>query len=257
MWLNLLKTVSDLYGVYVLLGLTVFIILAILSIFFVSIFTKTPFSLGFGLFKINFGHKGLPLNKDGLISGLLEFQEIHIKEIVEIENATLKRQISYTEQKLTQLKYILTKNYSAALSKKLSGNEDVKLHKDYRSYQILIGMLITNLVDKVFTVAFVENHFDELNEEAWKDYLDDKSNYILNFMSDFLDNMYADGRLVTRQESYEEESKSYDEVKEILKSIFENARESALQSKAEIKKEKEESDNHIKQICKSNGFEIE
>lgn len=254
-WLNIFKTIAQMYGTYISLGLIVFIILAVLSIFLVSIFTKTPFSFGIGFFKINFGRKEFPINKDSLITNLLEYQEEHVRRVIEIESQTLKRQLSYTEQKLTQMKYLMSKSYSTILSSRLSASEDVNLHKDYRSYQILIGILIDKLVDTVFREAFIQNHLDEMDGTTWNNYLEDKFAYISNFNADFLDNLYGNGRLVSRREAYEEELKLSNNIKEIVKSIFNYARDIGIQSKSDIKKENQDSDLHIKQICKSSGFE--
>ncbi len=252
----LLKTLVSAYGPYLSLGLICFIVLCILTIFLVSIATKTPFGFGLGFFKINFGNKDA-INKDGLVTNLLEYQEEHIKNIIKIETSTLKRQMNYAEQKLSQFKYLLTNSYSTILSSKLKDNEDVKLHKDYRSYQILIGMLVKDLLDKIFYEAFVENHLEEFDDAGWKDYLDDKSKYIFNYNTDFLDNLYGDGRLVSRKESYEEEKKLLEENKEVIYSIFDNAKEVAKQSKIDLQKEKEFSQLTIKQICKNSGIKLE
>jgi len=256
-WFNIIQAISSIYGVYLSLGMVIFIILSVLTIFLVSIFTKTPFGFGIGFLKLNFGNKDSILNKQGLIDNILEFQEEHIKNVAELESTTIKRQLTYTEQKLSQLKYLLTNNYLNLLQKKIKSEEDIKLNKDYRSYQILIGMLIRDLVDKVFHPAFIENHLDEFDDGGWSEYLEDKSKYIFNFNADFLDNLYTDGRLVSRNESYEGEKVLYADIKEIFKSIFENAKEISIQSRADLKKENDQAELHIKQICKNNGFELE
>lgn len=254
---TILKTLSEIYGIYWILGLVVFIIVAVLSIFVISIATKTPFGFGIGIFKINFGNRGSTVNRSGLINGLLEHQEELSRNVFRIENYCLKKQLNYTEQKLSQFKYLLTNSYSAALQLKLQANEDVKLHKDYRSYQILIGLLINELLDRIFQEAYVENHLEAFDENDWNIYINDKATYIINFTTDFLDNMYGDGRLVTRKEAYEEEKKLFSEIKEMMKIIFENARDISIQTRLDISKEKEKAELSMKEICKNNGFALE
>ncbi len=254
-FLDVLKAFVTLYGTPLSLGLICFIILCILSIFLVSILTKTSFGISLGFFKINFGNKNS--SSKNLIPSLLEYQESHIRNIVEVEKTTLKKQLSYCEQKLQELKFILTANYSKLLSKKLSETDDIKLHRDFRSYQILIGILIKELLDKIFHELLVQNHLEEMSPEVWENYISDKTTYIINFSSDFIDNLYGIGRLVSRQECYEYEKKSLPEIKELLKEIFENVKEQAIQNKVELRKEKEYSENHIKEICKNNGFVLE
>jgi hypothetical protein len=253
---TILTTVVTAYGPYLSLGLICFIVLCILSIFIISIITKTPFGFGVGFFKINFGNKNV-VNKEFLISSLLEYQEEHIKKITSIENLSLKRQLNFAEQKLSQLKYLLTDGYSNILSTKLKETDDVKLHKDYRSYQILIGMLIKDLLDKVLCDAFVENHLDDFDDIGWAAYVDDKTNYILNYNADFLDNLYGDGRLVTRKEAYEEENKHFQKNKDVLRSILEMAKSISIQTKVDIRNENDRSQKEIRQLCKSNGVELQ
>ena len=221
--ISIIKTVTELYGIYVLLGLVVFIITIVFLIFLVSIFTKTPFGFGIGFFKINFGSRDA-VNKVALVKNLIEYQQESTEKIMRLEYSCIKRQLNYTEQKLSQFKYILNNNYLSLLTNKISQDDDLKLHKDYRSYQILIGMLTKELLSKIFEEAFIENHLEDFDEAGWKSYLNDKSNYILNYSAEFLDYMYGDGRLVTRKESSESEKKLFPEIKTLTKVIFDNAR---------------------------------
>ena len=84
-----------------------------------------------------------------------------------------------------------------------------------------------------------------------------KTNYILNYTADFLDNLYGDGRLVSRKEAYEEEIKHFEKNKYILKSILEMAKSISIQNKIDINNENERSQKEIKQLCKNNGIELQ
>jgi len=166
---------------------------------------KYPLSIGLGIFKIAFGNKNGNLNKSTLIPALLEHQENHIRTVLELEQECFKRQMAYCEQKLQEIKFVLTSNYATILSTKLPPGEDLKLHRDFRSYQILIGILIKELLDKIFQELLIQNHLEEKDNASWKNYISDKTTYVVNFGTDFIDQMYGSGKLVSRQECYEAE----------------------------------------------------
>lgn len=257
-FLSIIQAITTIqYGIYITVGLIVFIILSILTIFLVSIFTKSPFSFGIGIFKLSFGSKYNSINKVGLINSILEYQEDHVRKIIKIENATVKRQLNYCEQKLSEFKYILTNNFLELLSSKLSDNDDAKLHKDYKGYQVIVSILIRQMVDEIFHSSFLENHFDEMEDLAWKMYLTDKTNYILNYKTEYLDSMYRSDMIVSREESYESEKKLIPEIREVLHSIYMNAKDLSIQSKAELKRERENSKLAIAEICKNAGFSLD
>lgn len=233
-------------------------LVGIIGVIILIIKNKTQVGFAIGPVKINLGSasKTTVLTKD-CVNSLLEVQEKNIISIVEIEAEFSKRQISYTEQKLSQLKYLLISSYADELAKKLNQNEDVRVHKDYRSYQILCSMLIKELVDKIFKTAFIENHLDEHDSVSWDSYLTDKSNYIVNYISEFMDILYGDGKLLNRKDSAKVEFAQYDAIKKIVKEIFENIREMNRGFKAEITKTRDVFGKKIIDICKKNGIQLE
>lgn len=118
-------------------------------------------------------------------------------------------------------------------------------------------MLIKELVDKIFKTAFIENHLDEHDSVSWDSYLTDKSNYIVNYISEFMDILYGDGKLLNRKDSAKVEFAQYDAIKKIVKEIFENIREMNRGFKAEITKTRDVFGKKIIDICKKNGIQLE
>lgn len=232
-------------------------IVFLLILYIISIKTKT--TIKFNIWPPGFEIKGTisnAINYD-VIQSILDLQEESIRECIKIENNILKRQLVYCEQMLAEFKYVLCNNYYKMLSDKLNGTgEDVKTHKDYRFYQMIVAMLIRDLREKVFLDAFVENHFTELDELAWKKYLEDKSNYILNFTNEFVDIMYSDSKIISRKDSYEEEKKLFPTLKEIIRKIFDGAKEFSENNKKELQKVKEDAKFKLKEVCKLNGVQL-
>lgn len=256
-YLELLQAFVGLYGIPASLGLICFIVLGVLSIFVISLLTKTPIAIGLGFFKLNFGSKNNISNKASLISSLLEYQESYIRNTVEAETNCFKRQMNYCEQKLQELKFLVLNNYSSLLVAELGPDEDVKNHRDFKSYQILISILIKELMEKVFYPLLIQNHLEDMDENSWKNYVNDKINFIFNVGTDFADNMYGSGKTISRQECYESEKKLSPDIKLILREVFDHVKVMAIENKNDLRKEKEESENRIKEICKNNGLSLE
>lgn len=256
-WLSAIVTAL---GIKPTIFLLVTAIIGLVSVIALIIKNRTQVGFAIGPVKINLGGKdkdgGKVLTKD-FVEALLEAQETNIKSIVEIEADYAKRQISYTEQKLSQMKYMLITSYADELSKKLKPEEDVRVHKDYRSYQILCSMLIKDLVEKVFKTAFIENHLDEHDAISWDLYLLDKSNYILNYISEFMDILYGDGKILNRKECAKLEMLLYDELKKLVKEIFENIRDMNRGFRSEITKTRSIFEKKMVEICKKNGVQLE
>jgi hypothetical protein len=113
--------------------------------------------------------------------------------------------------------------YSDVLKQKFP-NQNPNSHRDYRSYQILLTMLLKTLKDNV-EETFISNHFDSMNDEQWKRYIDGKAQFLLDTKTDFLDNMYGENYSISRYELKNENSKYYNQLKEIFRQIYNEAKE--------------------------------
>lgn len=229
------------------------ILLFVLIIILIILKNKATFAIGIGPFKLKFGNKNKELDLE-IIDFILSSQQDNIKKVVELENNSLKRQLKYTEEKLSQLKFLLISSYSSVLSKKLQSGEDVKTHKDYKSYKVLASVLIRELVDKIFKTAFEENHLSDMEESVWETYLFDKSVFVINFISEFMDTIYGEGKLINRNECSDIEKELYPDFKKMIKEIFENIKEMNLQFSKELIKLNEENRRHLLDIYKKNGI---
>lgn len=253
---NLLQLIVSVGGVKSLFGLLILLYLGFLATLFTLNKTKTTLRLSIGPFKISLGSKGFSLTQKNM-DLLIDIQQENIKEMIRYEDELLKRQMNYTEQKLSQLKFVLVSKYNQALIKKLGKEQDARTHKDYRNYQILVTILNKELLDKIFRSAFIENHISEMDGQSWEQYLSDKTNYILNYVGEFMDIMYGEGKTLNRQEAADIERIVHDDLKKIIHEIFESIREMCLNFVEELGKIRTESRKKIIEACGKNGINFE
>lgn len=253
---NLLHLIVSVGGIKSLFGLLILLYLGFLATLFTLNKTKTTLRLAMGPFKISLGSKGFSLTQKTMDS-LIDVQQENIKEMIKYEDELLKRQMNYTEQKLSQLKYVLVSRYNQHLIKKLGKEQDARTHKDYRNYQILVTILNKELLDKIFRTAFIENHITEMDGLSWEHYLSDKTSYILNYVGEFMDIMYGEGKTLSRQEAADIEKLVHDELKKIIREIFESIKEMCLNFSEELDKIRTESRKKIIDACGKNGINFE
>lgn len=235
-------------GPHVFIITTLFLLISTLILIFLGIRSRTGFNLSIGPFKIKLG--GQTPNLTGLISAILIHQEEHLRKMFQIEADILKRQVNYADQKLQEIKYLLSENYVSILERKLSPEEDVRTHKDFKEFQKLLMMMMIELRDNFLTTSFIDNHFDTYTEIEWEKFCKDKSVFLMNFISTFLDSMQNEWFLVTRKEAQAEQKKILDKIEKVFYAIYDNCKIISLNSKKEIEDLKKHSIDEISKICK-------
>lgn len=245
-------------GINSVFTILIIAILGVAVLIYVLFKTKSALKLSLGPVKICLGSNKEDVKLDEkTLDLLIDTQQDNIKEMIKFEDDLLKRQMNYTEQKLSQLKFHLVSKYDSALSKKLGKGQDSRSHKDYRNYQILATMLNRDLLDKIFKSAFVENHLSEMDGLTWEHYLTDKTNFIMNHIGEFMDVMYGEGKILSRQETAEIERGLYDDVVKIVREIFDNIREINLNFEEELGKIRSDSRKKILEACRKNGISFD
>lgn len=243
---TMLAFLGPTFIMFIILGL----ILAVVALAFLGIRSKSSINLSVGPFKLVLGGKE-PVNLASLISSILEHQEDNIRKMFQIENDIIKKQMNYTEQMLYQLKYIMSEMYSDLLIKKIAKTEDVKLHKDYRYQQRILNILIKEMKDSLFYEAFLDNHLEAITGADWDRYIDDKSTYALNYIRDFLDSYSENGTILTRKEVSDSEKNIIPKIKDVIKLIFEKAKDISVSGRQDIQLLRLESKDQVNHICKA------
>lgn len=147
------------------------------------------------------------------------------------EQNSLKRdiilqQMNYAEEKISELRILLCKQYSRCLSNKLNvGVITAKEHTDYKFYRMLIYyILLSKVKDGIIKKALKENHFLDLSNVEFDQYIQRKTDLIIDNISEGLDTYYADNLLILRDELSKINDMILLETKAIIRAIFENAR---------------------------------
>ena len=136
------------------------------------------------------------------------------------------QQMNYAEEKISELRILLCKQYSRALSNKLNiGTITAKEHNDYKFYRMLIYyILLSKIKDGIVKKALKENHFLDLSNVEFDQYIFRKTVLIIDNISEGLDTYYADDLLIQRDELSKINDSILLETKTIIRAIFENAR---------------------------------
>lgn len=250
--------ILELYG---LVGSLVFfgvIFIAAMILLFVLYKTKSALNIAVGPLKFNLGSKKESniLSKDKL-NILVGYIEDFQKRMSLSDNELLKRQMNVAEQKISQIKFLLVSSYVDHLSKKIEADEDPRNHKDYRNFQILTSMMLKEIAEKIFKTAFLDNHIVEMEGATWDNYLRDKSIYVLNFIGEFLDVMYGEGKILSRQDLAEIEKSRFEEIKQVVREILNSVREVTLQFASENGKLKKQYESDLLDSCIKSGILIE
>ena len=138
----------------------------------------------------------------------------------------LLQQMNYSEEKISELRILLCKQYSKAISQKLLiGIAKAKEHTDYKSYRMLIYyILLSKVKDGIIKKALKENHFLDLSNVEFDHYINRKTDLIIDVMSDGLDTYYFDSTIISREELFILNEQILHETKAVIRAIFENAR---------------------------------
>lgn len=253
--------ITKLFELYGLSGSLIFFgvaFTAMLIFLFVLYKTKSALNLAIGPVKFNLGAKkdSNSISKDKLLV-LINHIEDFQKRSMFSDGELLKRQMNVTEQKISQIKFLLVSSYIEELSKKIESDEDPRNHKDYRNFQILTSMMLKELAEKIFKAAYIDNHIVEMEGSAWDNYLKDKSIYTLNFVGEFLDVMYGEGKTLSRQDLANIEKSRVDDIKQVVREILNGVREITLQFASEGGKLKKQYELDLLDSCGKSGILIE
>jgi hypothetical protein len=228
------------------ISIPVFIAITIITIIYVlySLITGKGMNVNLGKFQfgISFDTKNTEKNKSNKITQLNQCNDCSKKDLYvekakaivngfsEEQNSIKKdlilQQMNFAEEKVSELRILLCKQYSRYISNKLNiGIISAKDHSDYKFYRMLIYyILLSKIKDGIIKKALKENHFLDLSNVEFEQYLQRKIDLIIDNISEGLDTYYSDNLLITREELFKINDQVLLETKTIMRSIFENAR---------------------------------
>lgn len=219
-----------------------------LLMFFLSWKTGKSFSFSLGPFKLALGGKKKDnIDRAVLIESVETIVREKVEEISHIKNLdTINKQMKYADERIIEIKSTVTNRYAKQLESELPDTEAAKTHKDYRSYQILVGLLTNNLSDKI-SQFLIENHILDYSDVEWEDYITEKSDLIVTMACDFIDVMYDcnNSNLISLRDLSDGNQDTMNTVRAIIKLIFRRARFIAQDSQKKIETLEKEIHDHL------------
>ena len=257
-----MEFLSSISGAHAGLGaLIVLIVLLLFSLVMLVISWKTgkQFALSLGPLRLALGgesakdtssdspniklasnHDKLIILKNSIRDRLEKIQSIKTED-------SLARQLKFADEKIIEIKSLITNRFAKFLEAKLPESENAKTHKDYRSYQIMIGLLANEMKEKILKQSFIENHLASYSELEWEEYINQKADLICTLGCEFLDVMYDDNaKVVTAKELSEGNHDIILAVKEMIKMIYRKAKFISLENDKRVQQMEAEFDIEMK-----------
>ena len=150
----------------------------------------------------------------------------YIEDQTDLKKDLILQQMNFAEEKISELRILLCKQYSQNLSEKQGISRiQAKETTDYKFYRMLVYyILLSKIKDDIIKRGLKENHFLDLSNVEFEQYCIRKTFLIIDTMSENLDTYYQDNLKISRKELFVINDSILNETKTILKSIFENAR---------------------------------
>jgi uncharacterized protein YutD len=139
--------------------------------------------------------------------------------------------MNYAEQKAEQAKAVLQRRYLSILSEK--NIAQVVSSSSFIAYQIVLKNASFEIL-RVLRQSFRENHFDEMGEKDFSNFVTDKVDYILSYGTDLLNSLYFFHDDITREELYNKNMEIVPKLKEIAVDVFDSARKISMDNKVKI-----------------------
>jgi Na+-transporting methylmalonyl-CoA/oxaloacetate decarboxylase gamma subunit len=252
------------------------LLVMILLMYLISAFVGKPFNLSLGPLKINFSSRNKTNQKDEKTNDTPDEHEHEsetgnitrcsnckfiieqvksivcdkVKEKIELQYEILRRQLEYTEEKCSDIKSIMSNTYTDLLKTKIPEEDqpNIKSHREYKIYQMILKIGLNQCIVNTLKRAFKRNHLDEMDQEEWKKYIKHKNDIMVQRLSEFLDIMYDDSFLVTREELSIGNDVHLKNLKIQLTDIIETAKEIYLKNKSKMDMVDHEIDTKIDKL---------
>ena len=146
----------------------------------------------------------------------------------------LDAQLSFTEQRLFELRGMMTDSYKKIFKRK-TGKE--ASFTEYLLFSTIVQLTLEVHVKQFIKEGLVKNHYTESSPEEFISYYEDKVDYINQLIENQIEALYIHTNDITSQEVIIELQENKEEISELLKNIYRRA--------LTLSKEYEEKSNSI------------
>lgn len=234
------------FGIQITLSLLVGFMAVLLIFYVISILSGRNFGFEIGPFKLNtkrnFDHNG-KLEK---ISTLLKFENqketensllntlvdgiktrTREKDVVEFQQ-TVINQMRCAEDFNVQIKSMMTSAYANLLRSK-DGTMDVRQHRDYKFYQVLVSSILDELKRNTLKESVKSIDINALSTTDFEQFVEQKTDVMITLMIEYLDLMYQNTNIVSRDEVHKENESLSPKIKELYRTMYYNIKSIILE----------------------------
>jgi hypothetical protein len=261
----ILKNINKDNWVVVLLSIVIFF----MGSYIVSTISKKPFTFSLGPIQIKLGsseetklqeqaltqsekikipHQAIIVDR---VKNYVTFKE---KQITKLYYDVMVRQMNFCDERMVEIKGIFVDEYSKLLSKKISKDEDVRVHPSFRNYKMFISLVLEYAIkEATYKKSVRQNHLAEFTIESWDAFIEQKTNTTLALINDEYDMNFPDDSLVTRKEVDESNERIFDKIRPIIVSMYRKARDISIETRGKIKMIEIEMDQYLKSDIVDSG----
>lgn len=175
--------------------------------------------------------------------------------LTKAETEIVRRQMNYTEDRLSEIKIQICEDFADKLKTKLTDEEDkihYKSHIEFRSFQMLLNSAFDRITKENLMKSFKENGLSDYDEMAWERFKSHKSDLFYQRIQEHMDLMYIYDKLITRIELDEVFNENEIELKRCIKDCYEMARTISIKEYDKLTQMKKIYESSIDKLIRSN-----
>ncbi len=235
-----LETISLLFKKYSLtiaiIGFAVVLVLVFI-LYLISIVSGKEMNLGFGKFSLKLGKKNSSkvqriktlLNDLGetetyknLIGPIVDKtkEKTEEKDVIKLKE-TVTRQMAAAEDANIRIKALMSNKYAELLEENLNG-ENVRTHKYYKYYQIILASILDDTKRKILKQSLENNDIIKFSDLELEKFIEQKSEIMITVIFDYLDLLHSENSSIDMDELRKENKVLVPQLKNIIKDLYFN-----------------------------------
>ncbi len=259
-----LITILKTFGPQVTIGILTVVLLVFLTIYIISAITGRNFGIELGPFKLNTRKNG---NGDKVekIKTMLKFDsrrdtenslldtlvgaiknKTRDKDVIEFQQ-TVINQMSCAEDFNIQIKSIMTDTY-AKLMKIKDTTLDVRHHRDYKFYQVLVSSILDELKRNTLKDSIKSIDIIALSPQEFEQFAEQKINVMIAQIDQYLELMYQTNSIVSWDDVHKENESILPKIRELYRSLYYKIKNIVLEDSKCMQEIDEQMNNDVTNI---------
>jgi hypothetical protein len=239
-------------------------LLTLLIVYIISAVTGRNFGFELGPFKLN-THKNGSGDKVEKIKTMLNFDsrrdtenslldtlvdaiknKTRDKDVIEFQQ-TVINQMSCAEDFNIQIKSIMTDTY-AKLMKAKDGALDVRHHRDYKFYQVLVSSILDELKRNTLKDSIKSIDIIALSPQEFEQFSEQKINVMIAQIDQYLELMYQTNSIVSWDDVHKENENILPKIRELYRTLYYKIKNIVLEDSKSMQEIDEQMNNDVTNI---------